>query len=113
MCGPRELSKRDRDTITNPVLLVEILSPSTAGRDRGAKVWEYLHIPSLRDYLVIDPAAIDIGHLSRLSESKWQLEMVKDPNASIRLESLGIELPVSEIYLDVEADEPEAPITGP
>lgn len=109
VCGPRELSKRDRHTISNPVVLVEVLSPSSLARDRGTKVSEYLHIPTLRNYLVIDPEVVDVGHWWRLPDGKWELEIVQDRKASIRLESLGIELPVSDIYLDAESDEPELP----
>ena len=45
----------ERDTLTNPLLLAEVLSPSTAGRDRGEKRREYLRLPTVQNYLIVQP----------------------------------------------------------
>lgn len=107
VCGRPEYSVRDRHTLVNPVVLVEVLSPSTATRDRGGKGWEYLSIPTLRNYMVIDPTPVDIGHWSRLPSGKWEMENIRDRSGTIRLESLSIDIHVTDIYFDAEFISPE------
>lgn len=66
-----------------------------------------MKIPTLRDYLVIDQTEVVAGHWSRLSHNKWQVEMVHDRCATIRLDVLGLELSVSDIYCGAELFAPE------
>lgn len=106
VCGRPEYSARDRHTLANPVVLVEVVSPPTAVRDRGEKGWEYLSLPTLRHYLVIDPNPVDIGHWSRLPSGKWEVDNIRDRSAIIRLDSLSIDLPVTDIYFDAEIISP-------
>jgi Uma2 family endonuclease len=61
VCGDEELIADD-ETITNPVLLAEVLSASTAEYDRGQKFDLYSSIPTLRDYLLIDQYKVDVEH---------------------------------------------------
>ncbi len=62
VCGPEELTDDQQETITNPVVLAEVLSPSTADYDRGQKFDLYSSIPTLRDYLLIDQYKVDVEH---------------------------------------------------
>ena len=54
ICGPLQRDPEDRNTATNPTVLVEVLSPSTAGYDRGEKLDHYLRIPTLQEVVLVD-----------------------------------------------------------
>ena len=102
VCGPLEFVDNREDTISNPTLIVEVLSPSTKEFDRGEKSRLYRMLPSLQEYLLIEQSTVEIEHYRRLPNGHWDIEPVSDPSAVIRLEALACNLPVSEIYLGVD-----------
>jgi Uma2 family endonuclease len=102
VCGEIEYAESDRNTILNPTFVVEVLSPSTAKHDRGKKLEYYKGCPSIREYLLIEPAPVEIEHGWRLENGGWSMETVRERNGSIRLESLGMDLPAADIYRGVE-----------
>ncbi len=67
VCGPSEYHGRGESVITNPVLVVEVLSDSTEKTDRGEKLLEYQTIPSLTDYLLVSQRAPLVEHYARRS----------------------------------------------
>jgi Uma2 family endonuclease len=100
ICGPIILSE-PLETITNPTVLVEVLSPSTRAYDRGEKFELYRSIPTFRDYLLIEQSAVDVEHRWRagdqwLSESKTSLHDV------IRLNSIDVDLEIADLYARVQ-----------
>jgi Uma2 family endonuclease len=105
VCGPLQFADQRRDTVTNPIFLAEVLSPSTRAFDRGEKSRLYRTIPSLAEYLLVDQQPVDVEHWRRLPNGNWELATIRDRGAVVRLESLGCELPVEEIYRDVESIE--------
>ena len=103
ICGPIILSGEPRETITNPTVLVEVLSPSTRAYDRGEKFELYRSIPTFRDYLLIEQSAVDVEHRWRdgdlwLSDRKTSLHEV------IRLNSIDVEISTADLYARVEVD---------
>ena len=84
---------------TQPVLIVEVLSPSTESRDRLEKLVAYQSIPSLKEYLLVsqDKVAVDIY---RRDKDTWQLESLSHGD-SIRLESLNYQADIEIFYEDV------------
>jgi Uma2 family endonuclease len=98
---PRYFDDRD-DTLTNPTLIVEVLSPSTRKSDRTQKTFMYREIPSMREILLVDPAPTTIVHYWKLPNGHWELDTIGDPEAVIRLVSLNEDLPVSEVYRKVD-----------
>jgi Uma2 family endonuclease len=103
ICGPAIRADHDRDTLVNPIVIAEVLSPSTADLDRGTKARAYWRIPSMREYLIVAQSQIEIEHWERAGSGIWQLtETIADPSAVLSLRSLGIELPVDEIYYGVD-----------
>lgn len=98
VCGHEERDSEDRDAIVNPVLLVEILSPSTEDYDRGEKLEHYKRIASLREVVFVahDDLRVDV---LRRTGNDWT-SMAARRGESVRLESVGCELPVEEIYRD-------------
>jgi Uma2 family endonuclease len=92
------------DVISNPVLVVEVLSPSTEDFDRGTKFGHYRQIPSLRDYLVISQDKARIEHHSRTEDGLWLLRDVEGLDETLHLTSLDRDLSISEVYAKVELD---------
>lgn len=86
------------DTLTNPVLLVEILSPSTERYDRVFKVHSYRTIPSLSECLLIAQDEHFVQLHRRLADSTWSVIEARGRDASIELKSIGYTLCLEELY---------------
>jgi Uma2 family endonuclease len=102
VCPPLEYFDEKRDTITNPRLVVEVLSPSTSTYDRGAKLYLYRTAPSIEEYLLIDPAPVDIEHGRRLESGHWDVRLVSERDATLDLTSIDCRISVAEIYAGLE-----------
>lgn len=98
VCGEPAFHDRQADTLLDPVLIVEVLSPSTSDYDRGGKFAHYRSIPSLRDYLLVAQSAVHVEHFAREAGDTWRFTETGDPATAIELPSLGCTLPVAEIY---------------
>lgn len=96
VCGRLEIDPENRNTITNPCVLVEILSDSTEEYDRKDKFRHYRRLPSLRDYLLVDQHEPRIEHYQRNDDGTWTLREVSPPGV-VRL-SMGVEISVAEVY---------------
>lgn len=102
VCGEPDFLDARRDVLKNPTVLVEVLSPSTENYDRGKKGTFYRLLPSLREFLLIGQEPVFIEHNRRLPDGTWQVIIRQEMDAVINLESIGVELPVAEIYEDIE-----------
>ena len=98
VCGKMEFADERRDTVTNPVLLVEVLSPSTEKHDRGKKAYLYRGIPSLREFLLIGQTPVEIDHYKKGENGIWQIETITRWEDSLELVSLGCRFPVAAVY---------------
>jgi Uma2 family endonuclease len=101
--GEPEFNGKRNDEILNPLLIVEVLSPSTQGYDRGEKFRKYRSIPSLNEYLLISQSEVYIEHYSKSDSTSengdiWQLQVSDRLDQKITLPSLNIEIPLTEIY---------------
>ena len=98
-CGPVERDPNDRNTITNPIVLVEILSPRTAAYDRGDKLKHYKKLPSLREVILVahDRALIELWH--RADDGTWQ-RSEHGAGSTLPLASIDCTLDVDDIYRD-------------
>lgn len=111
-CEPRRFEDSTRDVLLNPKIIIEVLSPSTASWDRGGKFWHYRHIPSFEEYVVVSQDAWLIEHHTRQPNGGWLLEVVEGEDAVLQLASIGLDLPLAEIYggTDLPPDaKPSAP----
>ena len=99
VCGKPEFNEDQRpDTLLNPTLLVEVLSPTTSLYDRSDKFMLYRQVPSLRQYLTLDAANIH-AELHTLDEpGRWVLTETRDLNAVLDLSSIGCQVPLAEVY---------------
>jgi len=97
--GEPEFTEHRTDEILNPLLIVEVLSPSTQGYDRGEKFRKYRSISSLREYLLISQSEPYIEHYSRSENADiWQLQISDRLDQKLTLSSLNLEVPLTEIY---------------
>ena len=105
ICGRKETTDDHFDTFTNPVLLVEVLSPSTETYDRSAKLMRYLSIPSLQEYLLINSTTVDILlYMKEHTTGRWYVTPFAEPTQDVELISVGCTLTVAEIYDNVMFD---------
>ena len=96
--GPQRERVRGSDLLLNPTLIVEVLSPSTAGYDHVTKGDSYRRISSLQDYLLVSQDRPRIQQFTRHGEGFWLFKETMGLDAVIRLESLDVSLALSEIY---------------
>ena len=110
ICGERQIEKMGGlDVLTNPQMIVEVLSPSTERFDRGDKFLYYKSIPNLQEYLLIAPARPYLSLFTKQGENEWVNRDADKLESAITLPTFGIDLLLSEVYLDVEFPEPEFP----
>lgn len=100
VCPPVEGASDD--VISNTVLLVEVLSPSTADFDRGGKFGHYRQIPSLKEYLVFWQDEPRVEQHTRTAEGNWLLRELAGLDAVLYLSSLDANLPLGEVYDKVD-----------
>lgn len=99
VCGPADLLVDTYlDTLLNPTLLVEVLSPSTADNDRGRKFLFYRSIPSLRYYVLVETLKPQVEVFSRIDADNWNFREFKGLDAVVPLPALDLFLPLAEIY---------------
>ncbi len=92
------------DTLLNPTLLVEILSPSTSQQDRVTKLDLYRDIESLTDYLIVSQDEARIEHYARVDDDEWLLKSYRGLDATAHIDSLNCDLPLAEIYARIKFD---------
>jgi Uma2 family endonuclease len=97
VCGRVETAADDPDAITNPIVLVEVLSDSTEAYDRGAKAAHYRRIPSLREYVLVSQSEPRIEVFRRIEGGRWELHEAR-AGETIALDSLGVRIDVAAIY---------------
>ncbi|MBI5498355.1 MAG: Uma2 family endonuclease [Deltaproteobacteria bacterium] len=101
-CGRQQMHTRDADSLTNPVLLVEVLSDSTEAYDRGAKFADYRNIPSLEEYLLVSQLEERIEHFHRLPTGQWILTVAQGKEAVLELPALSAALALHEVYAKLD-----------
>ncbi|MDQ2693829.1 MAG: Uma2 family endonuclease [Pseudomonadota bacterium] len=104
LCGPARFDDALKDTLVNPTLIIEVLSPSTASYDRGEKFGRYRQIDSLTEYLLIAQDRPLVEHYVRQANSQWLLAEHRGLQETVRLPSIDGELALAEIYDKVELD---------
>ena len=101
VCDPSQFVDDQLDTLTNPKVIVEVLSDSTEKYDRGEKFERYRAVPTLAEYLLVSQDRVHIELYTRQPPGEWILREWSDPAAEIELASLGCRLKVSEVYAKV------------
>ena len=103
-CAPHVAGRRHMEA---PLLVVEVLSPSTELHDRKIKLPDYRAIPSLQEIAFVDSASVHAEIHRRLDEGRWLTEIVRGRDAVLRLASVGVETPLGPLYELLELEEPQ------
>ncbi|MCK6626785.1 MAG: Uma2 family endonuclease [Anaerolineae bacterium] len=105
VCGSPQFVAGRTDTVTNPVVLIEVLSESTAAYDRGDKFQAYWTLPSLAEYVLIDQYRLRVDYFQRISEKEWRLLVLTKEEDVLNLESITASILLSQIYRNVAWEE--------
>ena len=108
VCGQPVFADEARDTLINPILIVEVLSDSTESYDRGDKFEQYETIPSLRDYVLVSQKKVRIEHFHRQADGIWQ-RRAAGAGDRVTFEAIGCEVEVDRPYLKVFGEALGAP----
>jgi len=100
VCGDPRFEDDKLDTLLNPTVLIEVLSESTEGYDRGKKFRHYRSIATFREYVLVAHDAVSVERYTRGDDGVWSLHE-SGPGERLVLASIGCEIAVDEIYLKV------------
>ncbi len=98
VCETPTYSPKDPNALTNPILILEVLSESTMAFDRGAKFAHYRQIPSLREYVLISQTESMVDTYYRTDDGTWEIQTITGLSATVVLKSLQCEVLMAEIY---------------
>lgn len=101
ICDPLQFAPGRMDTVTNPVVLFEVLSPATEAYDRGKKFEFYRTIEGLQDYVLVDQERVHVEHFHRQGQF-WQLANHDLIDDVLSLASIAVAIPLAAIYERVE-----------
>lgn len=113
ICGEPQFIDGWKDTLLNPIVLAEILSPSTESYDRGFKFAKYRELESLQEYSLISQVEPRIEIFRRQPTGDWLLSEAVGEDAACRFDSLGCTIPLKEIYAKVAFGGEDAASTRP
>jgi len=99
VCGEIHADPEDpKCSITNPRLLIEVLSSSTESYDRGEKFNLYRRLPSLQEYVLVSQTRPQVEVFHRQDDNSWRFVVASGMDATLTLASIQLEIPFSEIY---------------
>ncbi|MGI9035512.1 MAG: Uma2 family endonuclease [Pyrinomonadaceae bacterium] len=105
ICGePQFYQKRD-DTITNPILIVEVLSDSTEAKDRGEKFAAYQTLETLQEYVLVSQDKAQVEQFTRQTDESWKYQATIGLKSDVEFTSIETKLTLDEIYQRIEFEE--------
>jgi Uma2 family endonuclease len=105
-CGDAELADDWKDTLLNPILIIEVLSPPSEAFDRGKKFAAYRRIPALREYVLVSQTEPSVEVYSKGPAEAWTFIEFTGLESVCALPSLGLEIPLAAIYRRVPLETP-------
>lgn len=106
VCGQSLLEDQYADTLLNPTLIVEVLSPSTEKYDRGRKFNHYRRVESLKEYVLVAQDEPLVERYIKEAEDRWVLADARSLDDSVQLLSIDCALSLREVYDKVEFSPP-------
>jgi Uma2 family endonuclease len=107
VCGVPEYMDDEHDTLLNPTLIVEVLSPSTESYDRGSKFAQYRRLPSLREYILVSQNLVVVECFTRQGD-QWILTILDKRSSVVSLASVGCDISLAEIFRRVDVPDGDA-----
>jgi len=105
VCGEAQFRDGYEDTLSNPIVIVEVLSPSTEANDRGEKFMRYRQVASLTDYVLISQNARHVEHFVKQPDGSWRMTEANGED-TILLSSIGCVLSLADAYNKVTPEPP-------
>ena len=105
ICGEIEKAPSNKNAVVNPVLIIEVLSESTASYDRGDKFYFYRQIPSFKEYVLIEQSkhVVDV-HFKGEGSDFWKITRFEGLDKIVELESIGVEISMERLYQRTEIE---------
>lgn len=107
VCSDVKFFENHEDAITNPTVLVEVLSNSTRVYDLTTKFKFYQALTSLQHYILVEQREVMVIHHYRLPDNKWGTELLTDLSATLTLSDVGVQIPLQLIYDNIEFKQPK------
>ncbi|MEB3178944.1 MAG: Uma2 family endonuclease [Nostocaceae cyanobacterium] len=110
--GEPEYYNNRTDTITNPTVIIEVLSASTKGYDRSKEFEGYRSIPSFGEYLLVDQSRVYIEHFYKTDNKRWSFCEYNDSDDAIALGSVSFQISIADIYNKVKFEQGDGETAG-
>lgn len=94
-------------TVTNPILIIEVLSKSTQNYDQGEKFNYYRSIPEMQEYILVSQYDFNVLQYSKTEANKWLLSEYNEPKTNIKFNCIDFEIEIPEIYTGVDFSQDE------
>lgn len=105
VCEEPEFEDEVFDTLLNPRVVIEVLSDSTEGYDRGVKFGHYRRLPSVHEYVLVAQDRPLVEGFVRQPDGTWVLTAVSDPKGAFAFGSIPVRVSMADIYARVQFDE--------
>lgn len=112
IAGKPEYFEQRKDTVTNPQVIVEVLSKSTKAYDRGGKFQFYQTIPSFQEYILIDQSQRFIEQFSKQENKRWSYCVYDEEDLALVFNSFSVEVSLDDVYEKVDFDAEEIEDVG-
>jgi Uma2 family endonuclease len=99
--GQPEMLDNKFDTITNPSVMFEVMSPSTEQNDKGSKFFFYMQIPTLKEYILISSTEVYAQTALRQADGSWKFEEITDINTNLPIQTISHKITLAEVYENV------------
>ncbi|MBU1665603.1 MAG: Uma2 family endonuclease [Gammaproteobacteria bacterium] len=96
-CGEQTGAANESQVVNDPLLVIEVISPSTEGTDRREKLAAYRHLPSLREYALISQDTQQVEIFRRQGDINW-LYITYEPGDMVEFAAVGVTLPIADLY---------------
>lgn len=102
VCDEPDMLDDQFDTLKNPSVIFEVVSPSTEHNDRGRKFFFYMQIPEFKEYILIDSTSYYVQAGRKQEDGSWKFEDIRDINASLKIDAIRHQVALQEIYANVK-----------
>ncbi len=102
VCGEPIMKENAFDTLANPAVIIEVMSPSTENNDRGYKFFRYLQIPSLREYIMISSTGYAAEVIRIQKDGSFKITRYKGKDNSFEITTIGLTLQFDDVYYKIE-----------
>ena len=110
ICSDIAYHDNRKDTVTNPAVIVEVLSKSTRNYDRGDKFRFYRSLPSFQEYITIDQYRFEVEHYIKNDDNNWLIRYLESEESVLSLVSVDFEISLKDLYDNVRFDDEEREI---